>query len=144
VDKIIDKNNEIIKDIEFEPQSRIISDQTAETMRMILKGVVDNGTGKSAQVKGYSTAGKTGTAQKVVPGEGYSHNKFIASFIGFAPVDKPRVVIAVVFDEPKPFYYGGTVCAPIFKNIAEKVLKYLDVPMEKGLENRDSTVTDKD
>ncbi|MBU1044870.1 MAG: hypothetical protein KJ915_10795 [Candidatus Omnitrophica bacterium] len=144
VDKIIDKNNEIIKDIEFEPQPRIISEQTAATMRGILKGVVDNGTGKSAQVKGYSTAGKTGTAQKVIPGEGYSHSKFIASFIGFAPVDKPKVVIAVVFDEPRPFYYGGTVCAPIFKNIAEKVLKYLDVPMEEGLENRSSVVTDKD
>jgi len=144
VGRIIDKNNEIIQEIKNEDNIRVISEETSGIMRSILKGVVDNGTGKKAQIKGYSTAGKTGTAQKIVPGEGYSHSKFIASFIGFAPVEKPKIVIAVVFDEPRPVYYGGSVCAPIFKNIAERVLKYMDVPMERGLENRDSTITEKD
>jgi stage V sporulation protein D (sporulation-specific penicillin-binding protein) len=133
VDKIMDNNQEIVKVIEIPPPVRIISEDTALKMRNILQGVVENGTGKSAKVEGYSTAGKTGTAQKVIPGEGYSHNKYIASFIGFAPVDNPKIVIAVVFDEPRPFHYGGTVCAPIFKNIAEKVLKYMDEPMREKI-----------
>ncbi|MFH1061624.1 MAG: penicillin-binding transpeptidase domain-containing protein [Candidatus Omnitrophota bacterium] len=143
VSKIIDSKNEIIKDIQPEPAARIISAKTAIKMRDILQGVVENGTGKSAKVKGYSTAGKTGTAQKVVAGEGYSHNKFIASFIGFAPAENPKVVIAVVFDEPKPFYYGGTVCAPIFKNIAEKVLKYMDVPMQNNIADQKPSTNQK-
>ena len=135
VDKIIDSNDEIIKEMSMDSPVRVISDDTASKMRQILRGVVDRGTGARAQIKGYSTAGKTGTAQKIVPGEGYSHNKFMASFIGFAPAKNPKIVIAVVFDEPRPYYYGGLVCAPVFKNIAEKVLKYMNVPMED--ENRD-------
>lgn len=133
VDKIIDNKQEIVKVMEIAPPTRIISEDTALKMRNILQGVVENGTGKSAKVAGYSTAGKTGTARKVIPGEGYSRSKYIASFIGFAPVDNPKIVIAVVFDEPRPFYYGGTVCAPIFKNIAEKVLKYMDEPMREKI-----------
>jgi cell division protein FtsI/penicillin-binding protein 2 len=141
--RIMDNNNQIIKTLDPQPPTRIISQETALKMRKILQGVVENGTGKNAQIKGYSTAGKTGTAQKVVPGEGYSHNKFMASFIGFAPVENPKVLIAVVFDEPRPFYYGGTVCAPIFKNIAEKVLKYMDVPMENNIADEKNTTNKK-
>jgi cell division protein FtsI/penicillin-binding protein 2 len=129
VDKIIDSNNELIKDIDPPEPSRVLSGSTALDMRHILQGVVENGTGKRAKIRGYTSAGKTGTAQKIIPGEGYSHSKFIASFIGFAPAKDPKVVIAVIFDEPRPYYYGGLVCAPVFKNIAEKVLKYMHVPM---------------
>ncbi|MBU0743961.1 MAG: stage V sporulation protein D, partial [Gammaproteobacteria bacterium] len=126
--QVIDNNAEIIYEPGKDPGQRIIAFETAQVMKQILKKVVDSGTGRRAQIDGYDTAGKTGTAQKIEPGGGYSHQRFIASFIGFAPVDKPRFVITVIFDEPKPFYYGGLVSAPVFKEIAEKVLKYLNVP----------------
>ncbi|MDD5746044.1 MAG: penicillin-binding transpeptidase domain-containing protein, partial [Candidatus Omnitrophica bacterium] len=128
--RVVDNNGEIITDFQHNERHRILSEQTAQTMRSILKGVVDKGTAKSAQIKGYSAGGKTGTAQKVEPSGTYSHSKFIASFIGFAPVEKPRFVIAVIFDEPRPVYYGGVVSAPVFGRIAEKILKYMDVPQE--------------
>lgn len=131
VQKIVDNNGEIIKTFEHLPRMRIISSDTSEIMKQILKGVVDRGTGVRAQIDGYEVAGKTGTAQKIESTGAYSHKKFIASFIGFAPVENPRFVIAVVFDEPYPYYYGGLVCAPVFKNIAEKILKYLNIHKDK-------------
>ncbi|MBU4304260.1 MAG: penicillin-binding protein 2 [Candidatus Omnitrophica bacterium] len=124
----ITNSNETIKVFEALPSLNIISKETAETMRQILKGVVDNGTGQHARIPGYESAGKTGTAQKIDSSGRYSRSKYIASFIGFVPVAHPRFVIAVVFDEPHPVYYGGSVCAPVFRNIAEKILRYMDVP----------------
>jgi len=88
---------------------------------------VDNGTAKMAKSNDYEFAGKTGTAQKIDSQGGYSHSKFYASFIGFAPVENPKLAIAVVFDEPHPYYYGGVVAAPVFKQIAEQALKYIEV-----------------
>jgi len=73
----------------------------------------------------FTAAGKTGTAQKLEPDGTYSHNKFIASFIGFAPAEDPLVAIAVIVDEPRPYYFGGVVASPVFKNVAEEVIKYL-------------------
>ncbi|MCM8784055.1 MAG: penicillin-binding protein 2 [Candidatus Omnitrophica bacterium] len=102
----------------------VISSSTAEAMAQVLKGVVEYGTGKMARVEGYISAGKTGTAQKVENGT-YSHRKFVSSFVGFVPLEKPKLVIGVVLDEPYP-YYGGVVCAPVFRNIATDALKYLD------------------
>lgn len=131
VGKIIDNNGEIIEEFQGQTSPRIISEQTACIMKQILKGVVDSGTGTGAKIEGYEIAGKTGTAQKLEEDGTYSHKKFMASFIGFAPVEKPRFVIIVVFDEPRPFYYGGLVCAPVFKNIAEKILKYMNIPKTK-------------
>ncbi|MCM8765453.1 MAG: penicillin-binding transpeptidase domain-containing protein [Candidatus Omnitrophica bacterium] len=103
---------------------RVLSPSTAEVMAQILKGVVEFGTGKLARLKEYTCAGKTGTAQKVENGI-YSHRKFVSSFIGFVPLENPQLVIGVVLDEPHP-YYGGVVCAPVFKHIANEALKYLD------------------
>ncbi|MFH1460450.1 MAG: penicillin-binding transpeptidase domain-containing protein [Candidatus Omnitrophota bacterium] len=130
VNKIIDNNQQIIKEFDYSQKKSIISPDIAKKMQEILKGVVERGTAKKAKIDGYTAAGKTGTAQKLNPQGGYSHDLFIASFIGFAPVKNPKVVIAVVFDEPKPVYYGGVVCAPIFKNIAEKVLRYMNTEKE--------------
>jgi len=127
VQKVVDNNGQVIKGYQAPVPRRVISTQTSQTMRQILKGVVDNGTGRRAKIAGYEVGGKTGTAQKIDAEGRYSHNKFIASFIGFAPVEKPLFVIAVVFDEPRPYYYGGLVSAPVFKNIAEKILRYLNV-----------------
>jgi cell division protein FtsI/penicillin-binding protein 2 len=92
-------------------------------MRAILQRVVEEGTGKKAMIEGIPVGGKTGTAQKVLPnGRGYSHSNFMSSFIGFAPADEPQFVMGVVLDDPKPLYYGGTVAAPVFKEVMETLL----------------------
>jgi len=120
-----DKKGELIK--EFHPTviRRVISEETARRMKDILTGVVEQGTGRYAKIKGLKVAGKTGTAQKFIDGT-YSHSKFYASFIGFAPVDDPIVAIAVVVDEPRGSHYGGVVSAPVFKNVLQDTLKYLE------------------
>lgn len=113
--------------IEMPPRvfKKVISPLTAAKMRNILMGVVDNGTGKKAKPEDYSVGGKTGTAQKVEPNGTYSHNKFVASFIGFAPVQRPVLSVVVCIDEPHPVYYGGDVAAPVFKNVVDESIKYL-------------------
>jgi len=104
----------------------VIEPEVAANMRNILQKVVEEGTGKRARIEGIAVGGKTGTAQKVLEnGKGYSHSDFISSFIGFAPVDKPLLSMMVVLDDPGPKYYGGTVSAPVFKNVMEKSLLYL-------------------
>jgi len=104
-------------------RSRVISEETAQTMRELLTRAVSEGTGTNARIDGVPVAGKTGTAQKVLSGgRGYSHDKFMSSFIGFAPADKPRIVMAVMLDDPHPSYYGGTVAAPVFKEVVEAAL----------------------
>ncbi len=108
--------------------SRVVSRETAHTIRLMLESVTVKGTARSAQLDGYTAAGKTGTAQKIDPRtRAYSKTKHVASFIGFAPVENPALVIAVVIDEPVGRYHGGDVAAPIFREIAEVVLPYLDV-----------------
>ncbi|MCX5712296.1 MAG: penicillin-binding transpeptidase domain-containing protein, partial [Candidatus Omnitrophica bacterium] len=94
-------------------------------IKKILTGVIEEGTGKLGKVLGFSAAGKTGTAQKLEPNGTYSHNKFIGSFVGFAPAEEPMIAVVVTIDEPHPNYYGGVVAAPVFKNVAADVLKYL-------------------
>jgi stage V sporulation protein D (sporulation-specific penicillin-binding protein) len=127
VSRIIDSKGETIK--EFRPVTvrKVISVETSGKLKEMLEGVVERGTGKKARLKGYSSAGKTGTAQKVEPTGVYSHSKFVASFIGFAPVDKPAITICVMIDEPRPAYFGGTVAAPVFSEIAEGTLSYLGI-----------------
>lgn len=112
-----------------EPKTtRVVSPETARTVRTMLESVTVKGTAKAARLEGYTAAGKTGTAQKIDPRtRAYSKTKYVASFVGFAPADSPAVVIIVVLDEPSGSYYGGTVAAPVFREIAEQVLPYLDV-----------------
>ncbi len=108
-------------------------------MREYLEAVVDEGTGKLARVRGYKIAGKTGTAQKVIPGRrGYASGKYIASFVGFAPADDPRIVALVVVDEPHNGYFGGVVAAPAFAQITERVLAYLGVPAQPEEQEREA------
>ena len=125
VQKIQDKQQKIIK--EFKPVTvhKVISTETAERVKIILRGVIESGTGKLAKLDNFTAAGKTGTAQKIEPDGRYSHRKFVASFVGFAPAEDPAVVIAVIIDEPYPYYFGGVVAAPVFKRVAGEVLKYL-------------------
>jgi cell division protein FtsI (penicillin-binding protein 3) len=113
---------------------RVISELAAAEMRKMMEGVVLYGTGKPAQLDGYSSAGKTGTAQKIDPVTHlYSTTMHIASFVGFAPVNNPVISVAVVIDSPKGAYYGTEVSAPVFAEIAQEVLEYLGVPHDIDL-----------
>lgn len=121
---IKDNQDEIIKEFQPKAVAQVIKPETARRVKAILKGVVENGTGKRARIAGVSVAGKTGTAQKVVNGT-YSHNKYYATFFGFAPVEDPKLAVIVVVDEPHPDYFGGTVAAPVFQEVLRDSLKYL-------------------
>jgi len=107
-------------------EHRVMSEHAARTLLTIMQGVTEDGTAKAAAIPGYPVAGKTGTAQKVTGGR-YDPSKYLASFVGIVPADKPRLVIAVMIDEPQGTHYGGLVAAPAFKAIAEAALRYLGV-----------------
>jgi cell division protein FtsI (penicillin-binding protein 3) len=107
---------------------RALKLETVVALRSMLEGVTLRGTARKAQLDGYSAAGKTGTAQKINPRtHAYSATKYIGSFVGFAPVSNPAVVIIVVIDEPQGAYHGGDVAAPVFRQIAEQILPDLSV-----------------
>jgi cell division protein FtsI (penicillin-binding protein 3) len=116
------------KTIAFHPaeQRRAISSLTAGQMRQMMQRVVLHGTGKKAILEGYSSAGKTGTAQKVDPAtRAYSRTKYVASFAGFAPINNPAITVAVILDSAVGLHQGGQVAAPVFQRIAQQVLEYL-------------------
>jgi cell division protein FtsI (penicillin-binding protein 3) len=116
---------------------RIIRETTAATMRHMLEGVVLGGTGRLARLDGHTSAGKTGTAQKLDPGTGrYSETQLIASFVGFAPANNPAISILVQLDSPVGPHEGGQVAAPVFKRVAEQVLTYMNVPQDAALTPR--------
>jgi cell division protein FtsI (penicillin-binding protein 3) len=117
-------------------QHRVISKETAIALRGMLEGVTLRGTARKAQLDGYTAAGKTGTAQKVDPRtKMYSKTKYVASFVGFAPVNNPAVVIIVVIDEPAGAYHGGDVAAPVFRQIAEQILPDMGVIPDTDFQN---------
>jgi cell division protein FtsI (penicillin-binding protein 3) len=114
---------------------RVISEMTSAKMRSMMQGIVVEGTGKLAKLNGYSSAGKTGTAQKIDPAtHTYSHTKLVASFAGFAPVSNPAISVAVVIDTPTVgSRYGAETSAPVFAEVAQQVLEYLGVPHDQPL-----------
>ncbi len=115
---------------------RVITELTSAKMRMMMQGIVTEGTGSQARLNGYSSAGKTGTAQKIDPAtRTYSHTKLVASFAGFAPVSNPAISVTVVIDNPTvgASKYGGVVSAPVFADVAQQVLEYLGVPHDQPL-----------
>jgi cell division protein FtsI (penicillin-binding protein 3) len=117
---------------------RVIKELTSAKMRSMMQGIVTEGTGSLARLNGYSSAGKTGTAQKIdVATHTYSHTKLVASFAGFAPVSNPAISIAVVIDTPTAgsavSHYGGAASAPVFAEVAQQVLEYLGVPHDQPL-----------
>lgn len=122
--------------IAFQPVegTRVISPLTAAEMKQMLQGVVLHGTGRKALLEGYTSAGKTGTAQKFDPAIGkYSHTKYYASFAGFAPINDPQVAVVVVLDSAVGLHQGGQVSAPIFQRVAQQTLEYLHVPHDVQL-----------
>jgi cell division protein FtsI (penicillin-binding protein 3) len=113
---------------------RVIRAETAATLRQLMEGVVLHGTGPAAHLDGWTSAGKTGTAQKIDPSTGrYSPTQYFASFTGFAPINNPAVTILVALDSPVGMHEGGEVAAPVFKRVAEQVLAYLDVSRDVPL-----------
>jgi cell division protein FtsI (penicillin-binding protein 3) len=122
--------------IAFQPadQHRVISPLTAAQMRRMLQEVVLHGTGRKALLEGYSSAGKTGTAQKIDPATGaYSHSKYVASFAGFAPINNPAITVAVILDSAQGLHQGGQIAAPVFQRISQHVLEYLHTPHDVDL-----------
>jgi cell division protein FtsI (penicillin-binding protein 3) len=117
---------------------RVITEMTSAKMRMMMQSIVTNGTGGRAKLNGFSSAGKTGTAQKIDPlTHTYSHTKLVASFAGFAPVSSPAISIAVVIDTPTVgTRYGAETSAPVFAEVAQQVLEYLGVPHDQPLQTK--------
>ncbi|MBI3091137.1 MAG: penicillin-binding protein 2 [Candidatus Tectomicrobia bacterium] len=108
---------------------RVLSPEASAQMRQVLEGAVTEGTGTAAAVPGYRIAGKTGTAQKADPALGtYAPGKYVASFVGFAPAESPRIVVLALLDEPRGTHYGGKIAAPVFRRLVEATLYYLRVP----------------
>ena len=127
VKRITDGQN-IISDFTPKESRKPISEKTAQIMKSILKGAVENGTGQKAKIDGYTAAGKTGTSQKASDdGNGYIPGKYVSSFVGFLPADEPLISIIVVIDEPQGEYLGGIVSCPVFKEIATQIMQYLTV-----------------
>jgi stage V sporulation protein D (sporulation-specific penicillin-binding protein) len=108
------------------PPVRVLSEETARSLRGILAGVVERGTGTTAAIPGFSVAGKTGTAQKAGPG-GYQAGRYVPNFVGFVPADNPRIVAVVVVEEPKGKYYSRDVAAPLFARVVTQALDILRV-----------------
>jgi cell division protein FtsI (penicillin-binding protein 3) len=129
VEKITNEKGEVVQSFKPETVRKVISEETARKVRMLLKAATEKGgTGEGAVPAGYEVAGKTGTAQKVdsLMG-GYSDDRYVSGFMGFAPADAPKLVVLVTVDEPQGNSYGGVVAAPIFKTIMEKALPTLNV-----------------
>lgn len=126
-----------------QPEShRVVRVDTARKLRRMLESVTVSGTAKRAQLDGYTAAGKTGTAQKINPRtHRYSETKYVASFVGFAPLENPSVVIIVVIDEPVGAHHGGDVAAPVFRTIAEYVLPYLNTSPDAEVKQISTQVT---
>ena len=131
VSKVVAEDGTLLEEHTGE-RHRVVSLETAGTLKSMLEGVVIYGTGKRAKLGGYSAAGKTGTAHKIDPRTNrYSPTKYVASFAGFAPVDNPEIACIVSIDEPGGAYYGGDVSAPVFARVASEALPLLGVEPEE-------------
>lgn len=120
---ILDDGGNVVKEFEYKVESGIVSKETSETMQMLLESVVSEGSGKNAYLEGYSIGGKTATSQTLPR----SANKYISSFLGFAPADDPQILGMVIIHDPQGVYYGGTIAAPVLKSIYDNVLPYLGI-----------------
>ena len=120
---IEDGEGTVLEQFQYEEKKGIVSEKTSETMRMLLKSVVEEGSGRNGAVEGYSVGGKTATSQTLPR----SANKYISSFIGFAPAENPQVLGIVVIRNPQGVYYGGTIAAPVLRSIYDNVLPYLGI-----------------
>ncbi|MCC8049963.1 MAG: peptidoglycan glycosyltransferase [Clostridiales bacterium] len=118
-----DADGTLLEVYQYEEGERILSEETSATMRYLLEQVVDSGSGKNAYIEGYRIGGKTATSETLPRGQG----KYISSFVGFAPADDPQVICLCVINNPQGTYYGGTIAAPVVKDIFENILPYLGI-----------------
>lgn len=124
--KTVNEDGETTKVFEYERVENAVSGETSELMKQLLESVVSEGGGKRCYIDGYRIGGKTATSQKLPRGSG----KYIASFIGFAPADNPQVIAMCIIDEPEGIYYGGTIAAPVIREVFENILPYLGIEQE--------------
>ena len=121
--KVVDENNQLVENFSYDVEYEVISKETSDTMRELLEAVIAEGTGGNAYIEGYRIGGKTATSEKLPRGSG----KYIASFIGFAPADNPQVIALILIDEPEGTYYGGTIAAPVVREVFENILSYMGI-----------------
>ena len=114
---------EVVEQLTYDSQEGIVSEETSETLRMLLEKVVSKGGGNKAYIEGYEIGGKTATSQTLPR----SANKYISSFLGFAPASDPKVLVLVIIRNPQGVYYGGTIAAPVAREIFENILPYLEL-----------------
>lgn len=125
--RVENEDGEILETFSYESTGDIVSQETSETLQYLLEQVVSEGTGQKGAVEGYSVGGKTATSQTLPRSE----NKYIASFVGFAPADDPQVIGLVVIYDPQGIYYGGTIAAPVMQEIFQDVLPYLGIEKQE-------------
>lgn len=123
-----DKDGALIKKLQYPLGDRILSEDTSATMRYVLEQVVDSGSGKNAYIAGYHIGGKTATSETLPR----SANKYISSFLGFAPANDPQILGLCVIHNPQGVYYGGTIAAPVIKDIFANILPYLEIPIDES------------
>lgn len=121
-----DGQGELVKTLEYPLQEGIVSSETSKTMRSVLEKVVSEGSGNKAFIEGFSIGGKTATSQTLPR----SANKYISSFLGFAPAEDPQVLALAIINNPQGIYYGGTIAAPVVKEIFSNILPYLGIEKE--------------
>lgn len=122
VDKVVAPDGQVIEQGHKQVERRVITEEVASQMRTMMEKVVSEGGGKTAQIKGYKIAGKTGTAEKLAEGGGYAAGLYIASFVGFVPSDKPEYAMLIMIDSPQGAFYGSQVSAPIFRDTLQQIL----------------------
>ena len=131
--RVVDKEGEEIEKFKYKENSGVVSESTSATMRTILESVVSVGSGKNAKIEGYRIGGKTATSQTLPR----SANKYISSFIGFAPADDPQILGMIIIYNPQGVYYGGTIAAPIMKEIFENILPYMGFEKDPQLKTEE-------
>ena len=133
VQAVSDHNGRLLRTIEPASVHQVLSAKTARSVRRIMRTVItEGGTGIKADLDGYAVCGKTGTAQKIDHNGKYAKDKYVASFVGFAPTERPALAALVVIDEPQGTFYGGLVAAPAFKKIIQQTLGYLNIAPTNG------------
>lgn len=132
--RVEDENGEIVETFSWDTTEDLVDDETSETLQFLLEKVVSEGTGINGAVEGYSVGGKTATSQTLPRSE----NKYISSFLAFAPADDPQVIGLVVIYDPQGTYYGGTIAAPVMQEIFEDVLPYMGIAQTEALSEPDS------
>ena len=127
--KVQTPDGEDVEILQYDQVDGIVSEETSKTMRMLLEKVVSEGSGKNAKIEGYAIGGKTATSQTLPR----SAHKYISSFLGFAPAEEPTVLCLVIINEPQGVYYGGTIAAPVCKEVFENILPYLEIEKTESL-----------